>query len=145
MDRVVLFLGVEMPWLRSVVRGVVAELVVRRGYPGRANVFAVAVGLRDRYHLARLLHREGLPSLEELAAWIRLITWVAAWEERRMPLSAAALASLRDPSPMFRLVDRLTGRAWTEVRSLGSDWVLLRMLERCRHSSKADYKRVSGA
>ena len=132
MERLAVFVQVGMPWLSAGCHHVMASLVHRGGYPGSADGFAASAGFRNRYQLSRILQREGLPSLEELAGWIRLLTWVAAWEASRVPLSQAALRSLRDPAPMFRLVERLTGRTWTEVRALGADWVFLRLLDRCR-------------
>lgn len=132
MPKLALLLDVGMPWISTVGRNVLMALVKRHGYPGPADSFAASVGIRNRYQLSRILQREGLPCLEELAGWIRLLTWVTSWETSGVPLSRSALSSLRDPSPMFRLVERLTGQTWTQVRSLGSQWVFLRLLERCR-------------
>jgi hypothetical protein len=123
---------------------VLTALVKRHGYPGPADLFAVSVGIRNRYQLGRILHREGLPCLEELAAWIRLLNWVTAWEASGVPLSRSALSSLRDPSPMFRLVERLTGQTWTQVRSRGSEWVFLQLLERCRRGAELRDSAVAG-
>lgn len=140
MQTLTVFMDLGMPWLSTIGRSVVAALVSKHGYPGPADAFAASVGLRNRYRLGRVLQREGLPCLEELAGWKRLMTWVTSWEARRMPLSKLALSSLRDPSPMFRLVERLTGHTWTEVRSFGSDWVFLKMLEQCRAPAEGQHE-----
>ena len=135
MPDLAVLLNVGLPWISAVGRNVLLLLIKRHGYPGPADVFAAAVGLRNRYQLGRALQREGLPCLEELAGWIRVLTWVIVWENSGMPLSRSALSALRDPSPMFRLVERLTGQTWTQVRARGSDWVLLQLLERCRRDA----------
>jgi hypothetical protein len=61
-------------------------------------------------------------------------------EASRMPLSKFALSSLRDPSPMFRLIERLTDHTWTKVRSFGSDWVFPKMLEKCRAPAEGEHE-----
>lgn len=108
------------------------RLAAKRGYPGPAAAFAASVGLRSRFQLVRILERNGLPSLEKLAGWIRLYIAVLEWERERMPLSRSALRSLRDPSPMSRSIRKLTGCTWSQVRDLGSDWVFMKLLESCR-------------
>jgi hypothetical protein len=133
-----------MPWVSTVGRSVLMALVKRHGYPGPADSFAASIGVRNRYQLSRILQRDGLPCLEELAGWVRLLTWVTSWETSGVPLSRSALSSLRDPSPMFRLVERLTGHTWTQVRSLGSDWVFLQLLERCRRGADLRGNGASG-
>ena len=144
MPNLALLLNVGMPWISTVGRNVLAALVKRHGYPGPADLFAASVGIRNRYQLGRILQREGLPCLEELAGWIRLLNWVTSWENSGVPLSRSALSSLRDPSPMFRLVERLTGQTWTQVRSLGSEWVFLQLLERCRRGAELQDNATSG-
>jgi hypothetical protein len=134
MKRLKVFIEVGMPWVSSDGRRVLMALADQQGYPGPADTFAAAVGLRNRYRLGRVLQSDGLPCLEQLAGWIRVLTWVASWENSRMPLSRLALHSVKDPAPMFRLVERLTGHPWTQVRSLGFDWVFLRLLAQCQHS-----------
>ncbi len=107
-------------------------LVVSQGYPGSAHEMALAVGLKNRFQLGRLLCREGLPCLEDLAGWIRVMLWVLEWENSRRSLSQAALGSVRDPATCYRTVERVTGLGWNQVRDLGSTWVLLTLVECCR-------------
>jgi len=39
------------------------------------------LGLKNRFKLARLLQREGLPPLHRLTEWITVMGWVGAAEE----------------------------------------------------------------
>jgi hypothetical protein len=108
---------------------VVAALVGTRGFAGRAHLFARSMGFRNRDQLRRALAADGLPCLEDLASWIRLLGWVVDAETLGMALSRGALHSGKDPRSWYRTVHRLTGRPWGEVRALGSGWVLLQMSE----------------
>ena len=120
-----------MPRLSAPARRVLDELVVRHGYPGRAVEFARSLGLRNRFQLARLLQQEGLPVLEELAGWIRVLLWLADWEATGTSLSRTALDHIRDPAVCYRTVERITGFPWSCVRQRGFDWVLLTLVSRC--------------
>jgi hypothetical protein len=144
MPEIDVLLMVGMPWLSTEGRRILLGLVRRHGYPGPADSFAASVGLRNRYQLSRTLQRESLPCLEELAGWIRVLTWVITWETSGVALTRSALTSLRDPAPMFRLVERLTGHTWTRVRAFGSDWVLLQLVQRCKGGPVLDNTVISG-
>jgi hypothetical protein len=119
-------------WLSPQGHAVVQHLIRTQGYPGPANQTASALGLRNRFQLSRLLEREGLPCLEDLAGWVRVMLWVLDWESTGVSLSRSALGSVRDPAACYRTVERVTGLGWNRVRSLGSSWVLLALLESCR-------------
>ena len=82
--------------------------------------------------LARILAHDGLPPLQELKAWIRIVGWVLEWEWERMSLCRSALNHDIDPAVCYRLVKRLTGASWTQVRTRGLAWTLLQLRERCR-------------
>ncbi len=125
-------LQTALHWLSPQGHAVIRLLLVSHGYPGSAHEMALAVGLRNRFQLGRLLCREGLPCLEDLAGWIRVMLWVLEWESSRQALSQVALGSVRDPATCYRTVERLTGQGWNRVRNLGSTWVLLTMVEYCR-------------
>jgi hypothetical protein len=111
---------------------VVRALIERRGTLCDANQFARSVGLRNRDQLRRVLRSDGLPCFEDLAGWIRVLGWVIEAETAGLALSRRALQEGRDPCSCFRTVKRLTGRVWSEVRVLGSTWVLLRFLDEIR-------------
>lgn len=106
----------------------VRALVALRGSSGDANSFAHSMGFRNRDQLRRMLAADGLPCLEDLAAWIRMLGWVIEAETSGVALSRGALLSGKDPCSCYRTVKRLTGRLWGEVRMLGSAWVLLQFM-----------------
>ena len=102
--------------------------------------------------LARLLKRDGLPSLEDLAGWISVLNWVLGWEHRGASLFEQALTSGRDPATCYRLVKRITGATWITVRNHGSGWVVLQLRDRCvipkpgAHTAhQQDHGRASGS
>jgi hypothetical protein len=90
-----------------------------------ADFFAESLGLRNRHQLHRVLMADGLPCLEDLAGWIRLLGWVVDAETAGIALSRGALRAGKNTSSWYSTVQRLTGRTWGEVRDLGSAWVLL--------------------
>jgi hypothetical protein len=130
-----------MPWLSARGHAMVEALIARRGFPGSAPRFALAVGLRSRFQLGRRLEGEGLPRLEVLAGWVRVLIWVIEWERTKRSLSRQSLEALRDPAVAYRTVRQVTGSGWTRVRELGSTWVLLSLLERCHYSAEASPRR----
>jgi hypothetical protein len=130
-------LQTALHWLSPQGHAVIRQLVTTQGYAGSAHNLAIAVGLRNRFQLSRLLEREGLPSLENLAGWIRVMIWVMAWETSSTSLSQSALDAIRDPAACYRTVERITGLGWNQVRTLGSTWVLLALVECCRQDLPA--------
>jgi len=119
-------------WVSPIGRRLLEGLVAARGLIRGADALARSLGFRNRHHLKRQLEREGLPSLEVLCGWIRVLIWVEEWERKGVALSRGALRSNADPAVRFRCVQRTTGHAWTQVRSFGSMWVMLKLLEQCR-------------
>jgi hypothetical protein len=124
-------LQTALHWLSPQGHAVVQRLIAKEGHTGSAHEMAVAVGLKNRFQLSRLLEREGLPCLQDLAAWIRVMLWTLEWETTQTSLSQSALGSVRDPATYYRTVERVTGLNWNLVRTLGSDWVLLGLVESC--------------
>ena len=116
-----------IPRVSATTRRVVEALVSRHGRVEAANTFAQAVGLRNRYQLRRVLAADGLPCLEDLAGWFRILEWVADAEDCGMALSRRAVQAGQDPATWYRTVKRLTGRTWREVRALGHHWVVGRI------------------
>jgi hypothetical protein len=114
-----------LPRMSSDSRRVVRALVAARGSVHQANSFARSIGLRNRDQLRRILTADGLPCLEDLAAWIRILGWVLDSESSGAALSHQALSAGRDPRSCYKTVTRLTGRTWGQVRLLGSAWVLM--------------------
>ena len=95
---------------------------------GSARSVARRLALGDRFTLARLLKREGLPSLHQLAKWASVLSWVGKAERDDVSLSWIAYRSGRHPSTCHRLVRELTGLTWSKVRAQGSAWVQARFL-----------------
>jgi hypothetical protein len=91
----------------------------------------------SRYRVARMLRREGLPQVEELAAWVRLLRWLILWQSDAGSLSRMALDAGLETSVCCRTIRRLTGATWTEARERGSDWALILLVERCRSLATA--------
>jgi hypothetical protein len=121
-----------LPWLSPTGRRIVEAVVVSRGALGAADALARSVGLANRHQLKRQLRREGLPPIESLCGWVRVLIWVMEWERTGIALSQGALKEGRDPAIRFRSVKRTTGYTWGEVQRLGSLWVLLQLMECCQ-------------
>jgi hypothetical protein len=97
-----------------------------------AHRFATDVAMGSRFRVARVLRREALPQLEELAAWVRLLRWLILWQSDSRSLSRIALDAGLETSVCCRTIRRLTGVTWTEARERGSEWALILLVERCR-------------
>jgi hypothetical protein len=116
-----------LPHSARTTRKVVRTLVAGHGAFGSALALSHAVGFRNRHQLARQLMREGVPALEDLAGWVRTLLWTAEWEIHGRALSNAALRDAADPAIRYRTVERMTGRPWSEVRHLGTAWLVLQL------------------
>jgi hypothetical protein len=117
-------------WVSPIGREAVV-LIATFGAIG-ADPLARRLGLQSRYQLGRILAHDGLPPLQELKAWIRVVGWVLEWEQGGISLCRSALNRDIDPAICYRLVKRLTSLPWTEVRCRGLAWTLLRLRDRCR-------------
>src|SRR5207247_8256741 len=89
------------------------------------------VGLRDRHQRARGLRRDGLPPLEQLAGWARVLYWMLEAEARDSSLLELARREQLDPAVAYRLVHRVTGLRWSQVRRAGLAAMLARFREGC--------------
>ena len=112
-----IMLDTRLPKLSPGSRAALAKLVTNRGLYGDANGFARGIGLRDRYQLRYLLSRDGLRPLRTMASWVRVAVWLVESESEGTSLCHAALAEAQDPGFRYRLVKRLTGLEWSQVRS----------------------------
>jgi YVTN family beta-propeller protein len=121
-----------LPWLGQPGRAAITALAANNGRLDSADRLAAQLGLRNRFCLARLLRREGLPPLSELADWIRALHLVLQAESTGQPLQRLAYRSLGEPANCYRLIRRRLGAPWSEVRARGLPWALIRFLERCR-------------
>jgi hypothetical protein len=117
-----------LPAMSPVSGRAVRALISLRGQVASAEGFACSIGLRNRDQLRRSLAADGLPCLEDLAGWIRVLGWVIDAEQGRVSLSASALRAGKDPRSWYRTVQRLTGKTWGHIRVRGSAWVLAEMM-----------------
>jgi len=120
-----------LPRLSFRTRGILDALLLDGGRMGSASEVAELVGASSRFALARLMRRDGLPSLHDLRDWIAVLTWVTAAERTHASLFAIASRFGRSPATCYRIVKRLTGLTWSEVATRGSRWVLRSFLKHC--------------
>ncbi|SRR5258706_4373358 len=111
---------------------IVEAIVLSHGSIGSAESVARALGFANRFRLARFLHGEGLPPLHRLTEWVTVFSWVDNAERNNVSLCWMAFRSHRHPSACYRLVKKVTGCGWEEVRASGSGWVLRLFLQELR-------------
>src|SRR6266545_4346328 len=110
----------RLPWLSPEGRAVVNVLVCDNGRTQSADHVAARLGLRTRFQLARLLRREGLPPYEALTGWARALYWMLESDRTGETLLALAERTHIDPSISYRLIRRVSGLRWSELRRLGT-------------------------
>jgi len=101
-------------------------LVCSNGRVGSTQVLCERVGLRSRFQLNRLLRREGLPPYEELAGWVCVLYWMVRGDaaEGRVALRSLAPQTRIEIASAYRLVRRVTGHCWKELRRAGTSEVM---------------------
>jgi DNA-binding beta-propeller fold protein YncE len=123
----------RLPWLTVRGRATIRSLICDNGRAGSAQAFCDRLGLRNRHQLNRLLKREGLPHYEELAGWIAVLHWMLLADQGEChALRRFAAHSHLDAASSYRLVRRITGRCWTQLRRAGTGKVLKWFLRRTR-------------
>lgn len=132
LDRLLVVMRSAHPAMRLRARSVVEAVVLAKGSIGSAEVVARELGLRNRFQLARLLEREGLPPLHRLTEWVTVLNWITCAERERVSLLKMAFQSDRHPSACYRLVKKVTGCGWEEVLVHGSAWALRQFLKELR-------------
>jgi len=120
-----------LPMLPFRARAVLDGMVLGAGSIGSASRVATRLGLRNRFALAHLMHRAGLPALRELTGWVSVLTWTIEAEPACASLLQLAILHHRTPAVCYRLVKRVTGLSWRRVRTLGTGWVVHEFLVRC--------------
>jgi DNA-binding beta-propeller fold protein YncE len=100
--------------------------VCNNGRVGSAHALCCNLGLRSRYQLHRLLRREGLPPYEELSGWVCVLYWMLRADAG---VGRGALLPLARQTPIetatsYRLVRRVTGHSWTDLRRAGTAQVI---------------------
>jgi len=113
-------------------RAVIEAVLLSEGPIGTAQAVARELGLPNRFKLARLLKREGVPPLHRLAGWATVLSWVIHAERKGVSLCWIAFRSRRHHSACYRLVREVTGLPWERVRAKGSVWVQRQFLKELR-------------
>ena len=111
------------PDMAPIPSAVVEAICLAEGPIGSADEVAKRLGVSSRFKLGRLLRQAGLLPLHRLAEWATVESWVATAERDSVSLSHIAFHAKRHPSACYRLVKKLTGVGWEEVRVLGVAWV----------------------
>jgi len=131
LGKVVRSIRAHRPDLSLFSRAVIEASLLTGGSIGTAQQVAPSLGLRNRFALARLLKREGLPPLHELAGWASVLTWIDRAECTGCSLCHLAFRERKDPATCYRTVKRITGLRWHELRLRGSEWVVKRFVGHC--------------
>ena len=129
LDHAFVAIRTARPGLTVRARAVVEAILLSKGPIGAAEHVAHALGLKNRFRLARLLHNEGLPPLHRLAEWLTIFSWVSRAQREGVSLCWMAFRMNRDPSACYRLVKQLTGLGWEELQARGEAWVLDQFLK----------------
>jgi DNA-binding beta-propeller fold protein YncE len=140
--RLTSLLQTALPHLSESGRALLSALGCLNGHPPCPKELAEWLGFHDRYQLARALRREGLPPLEVIGGWARTLYWVLEAETSGMSLRELAERELVDPAVAYRLVRRVTGHRWSEVRRDGLAVALLHFRDRCANG-KAHVAKLS--
>lgn len=120
-----------LPHLSADGRAILSALGCHNGHFSGPAELATWLGFHDRYQLTRALRREGLPPLEELSGWARTLYWMLESETSGASLRELAGREQLDPAVAYRLVRRVTGRRWSEVRREGLTGALTQLRSRC--------------
>lgn len=132
-------LGAPHPAIAHILR----EIDEVRGQIRPASHFAVRCGYRNRDQLRHALERAGLPGIEVLGQWSRILAWTR--ESQTSGLSLCHLTTQRgeDVSAAYRLVHDLTWHPWSQVRANGLEWLMGWMQERRSNGTLAVRKKAS--
>ncbi len=124
---------------------ILEAIAVTQGEVAPAEVFAHRLGYANRHQLARELDHAGLPVFTQVKDWTRILSWVLRGEVYGESLCGGALETARYPSARYRLVKRVTGRTWSEVRARGSEWLVATIRERYGYGVLEDGAAPSGS
>jgi YVTN family beta-propeller protein len=126
-----------LPWLSPQGRALVNVVACENGRTRSPNLVAARLGLRTRFQLARLLRREGLPSYEALTGWASVLYWMLEADRSGATLLTLALRSHTNPAVSYRMIRRLTGLRWSDLRQMGTTRLLRRFLGLCHPGRRA--------
>src|SRR5262245_23962633 len=103
---------VALPGLSSQGRALLKTLMAVDCRLDTADRVARGLGLADRFCLARVIRREGLPSFRDLTDWIATLELVWQGETSGKPLLQLVKPSGDDPATWYRRVRRTLGVPW---------------------------------
>jgi len=126
-----------LPHLSVNGRALLSALGCVNGRPTSISELAQWLGFHDRYQLARALKREGLPPMETLGGWTRTLYWIIESQTSGATLRELARRDHLDPAVAYRLVRRITGRRWSQLRRAGLEGALLSFRDHCRSCAGA--------
>lgn len=129
-------LHTSLPHLSVNGRALLSALGCVNGRPNSISDIAQWFGFHDRYQLARALKREGLPPMETLCGWIRTLYWIIESQASGATLRELARREHLDPAVAYRLVRRITGHRWSEIRQAGLGEALLGFRDQCRTGAR---------
>src|SRR5437867_2809378 len=130
-------LHTTLPHLSVDGRALLSALGCVNGRPTSISDLAQWLGFHDRYQLARALRREGLPPMETLGGWTRTLYWIIESQTSGLTLRELAQREHLDPAVAYRLVRRITGHRWSEIRQAGLTGALLSFRGQCRSRAGA--------
>ncbi|HJS43079.1 MAG TPA: YncE family protein [Gemmatimonadales bacterium] len=140
--RLTSLLQTALPHLSESGRALLRALGCLNGHPPRPKELAEWLGFHNRYQLARALRRDGLPPLEVIGGWARTLYWMIEAETSGLSLRELAEREHVDPAVAYRLVRRVTGHRWSEVRRDGLALAVLHFRDRCANG-KAQAAKLS--
>jgi hypothetical protein len=136
-------LSSAIPRLSDRGRDIIGLLADSGGCIDCPDALAMRIHLHSRHQLARVLRREGLPQIEELGAWIKVLRLLLDWEQTHRSLYTMALGASLYPPTCYRLVKRVTGKTWRQACDDGFGVMLVRFVSRCRTMSSDRTSRIS--
>jgi len=125
-------------------RALLSALACVNGRPSSTTELAQWLGFHDRYQLARALKREGLPPVETLGGWTRTLYWIIESQASGATLRELAIREKLDPAVAYKLVRRVTGRRWSEVRRDGLTGAVLTFRDRCGNGAARPAPHANG-
>lgn len=123
-------LNALLPWLSAEGRAALRATVAAGGEMD-ADALAGTLGLTNRFHLNRLLKREGLPAFRNLSDWISVLALTLESETTGASLLHLATTRGLQPATCYRRFRRTLGLSWRESRDRGIGWMLLKFRDRC--------------
>ena len=124
-------LSLAIPQLSATGREIIGLLAESGGCIDCPDSFAMRVHLRSRHQLARVLRREGLPQIEELCAWIKVLALLLDHERTHRSLYTISMNASLYPPTCYRLVKRVTSKTWRQACDDGFGIMLVRFVNRC--------------